>query len=180
MTLPATSWRPAPPQLRTPRADPVGALLCVFAGILGLLQLVLSWSSVVFSVDLPASTALTGWRVFQTAGSAASLSATWAIGAYSVLAVGLAGGALVLLGLAALAPIDHRPIGAAILVLSIVSFTGAGFWLVRADRLTAHSLSQLFTHAGPGWYLFLVSGLLGVVGGIVVLQNAPRRQHVRS
>ena len=175
MTLPATSWRPAPPRSRPPRPDPVGALICVVAGSFGLLQLVLSWSSVVFSVDLPANGALTGWRVFQSAGSAASLSATWAIGAYSVLAVGLAGGALVLLGLAALAPIDHWPIGATIVVLSIISLAGTAFWLIRADRLTAHSLTQLFAHAGPGWYLFLVSGLFGVVGGIVVLQNAPRR-----
>ena len=175
MTLPATTWRPAPPRPRAPRADPAGALICVIAGVLGVLQLLLSWSSVLFSVDLPANGALTGWRVFQTAGSGASLSATWAIGAYSVLAVGLAGGALVLLGLAALAPIDHRPIGATAIFLSVASLFGTAFWLVRADRLTAHSLSQVFAHAGPGWYLFLVSGLLGVLGGIVVVHNAPRR-----
>lgn len=161
--------RVAPLDSHHDRPAYLGAVLLALAGVGGVCSLLLSWSSIVFSVDLPADGPRTGWQIFRTARAGASFSATWAVGAYSVLAVGLIGGALLLFAAAVLAPIDHRPLAGAALALSLISMAGAAFWVLRVRSLTDHDLGAVFAHAGPGWYAFLTAGLLGVAGSIAVL-----------
>lgn len=151
------------------RPASLGAVFLGVGGLAGIFSLLLSWTSIVFSVDLPADGPRTGWQIFRTARAGASFSTTWAVGAYSVLAVGLIGGALVVFAVAVLTPIDHRPLGGAALALSCAATAGAAFWVVRARNLTDHDPGAVFAHAGPGWYAFLIAGLLGLIGSIVVL-----------
>lgn len=162
----ATPRFPLPVNLR---ADPIAAAVCLVAGLFGGGQLLLSWTSVVFSVNLPADGGLTGWQVFRTARAGASLSITSAIGAYSVLGVGLVGGGLILLGLAMLTRVDHRPLGSAGLVLSLLAAAAAIWWLVQARNLTNRGLGEVFGDAAPGWYLFLLAGPVGIVGSMKAL-----------
>ena len=166
---PGSTVRPAWTVSELDRPAYLGAVLLALGGACGLGSLLLSWTSIVFSVDLPADGPRTGWQIFATARAGASFSATWAVGAYSVLAVGLLGGALVVLAVAALTPVDHRPIGAAALTLALLAVAGAVFWLVRAGSLTDHDLGAVFAHAGPGWYAFLASGVVAVFGAVVVI-----------
>ena len=163
----------APVVAAAPKDRPayLGSVILALAGATGIASLLLSWTSIVFSVDLPADGPRTGWQIFRTARAGASFSTTWAIGAYSVLAVGLIGGALVVFAVVVLCPVDHRPLGAAALVLSCVAAAGAVFWVVRARNLTDHDPGAVFAHAGPGWYAFLASGLLGLLGSLVVLSR---------
>jgi len=151
------------------RADPIAGLILIVAGMLGIGQLLTSWTSVVFSVNLPSDGGLTGWQVFRTAQSGASLSTTSAIAAYSVIGVGIAGGGLMLIGLASFLRRRHSPFGIAGLVLSLLAVAGALFWVVQAQSLTNRSLGQVFAYAGPGWYLFLLAGPFGMLGSVKVL-----------
>jgi hypothetical protein len=154
-----------------PRPDAIAALLCVVGGALGIAQLLLPWTSVVPGAGIPGAndTGLTGWEVFRTARAGAGVSMTVALGAYSVVGVALAGAALLLLGLATLIPLDHRPFGVAGLLLSLGVIGSAGWWLFRSRQLIDAGLSQVFAQAGVGWYLFLLCGPIAVIGSVKAL-----------
>ncbi|MET3806632.1 hypothetical protein ABIB25_003648 [Nakamurella sp. UYEF19] len=150
---------------RPPRADAFAAFLTFLAGAAGLAQIFLSWSSTVTGVGLQdANGGITGWERYQAARAAGSLSVRDTVTAFSVVGTAMAGAALILLALAMLTPIDHRPLGTVTLVLSLVSLGGAGWWLVRGHHTFNQSIGDLFSAAGPGWYLFLVAGPVGIVG----------------
>ncbi|MTD16464.1 hypothetical protein GIS00_21235 [Nakamurella sp. YIM 132087] len=167
---PATGLRPV--VVPVPRPDVLGSLFVVLGGVMGLLQLALSWTYVVAGVGLPGSaTAPNGWGIYITMRAGSTVSASWAIGGYAVIGVGIAGAALVLLGLAMLAPLDHRPFGLAGLVLSLAAMGAAGWWLARSAQLMGQNLSALFANAGPGWYLFLIGGAIALVGSVKALAS---------
>ncbi len=155
-----------------PRPDLLAALITVIAGALGVSQLFLSWTSIVSGVGLQdANGGVTGWERFLAARAGASLSVGDFATTYSVVGTALAGAALVLLGLAMFLPIDHRPLGAVALVLSIAATAGALWWLIRGHHTFNQTVGDLFAHAGPGWYLFLVAGPIGIVGSARALSR---------
>ena len=157
---------------RTPKPAVLAGLITVVAGAAGLGQLLLSWSSVVSGVGLQDTNGgVTGWERFLAARTGASLSLTDSVTAYSVVGTALAGGALILLGLAMFLPIDHRPPGAVALVLSIGMLASTLWWLIRGHHTFNQSVPDLFVHAGPGWYLFLIAGPIGIVGSIKALST---------
>ncbi|SDP15806.1 hypothetical protein SAMN04515671_3070 [Nakamurella panacisegetis] len=150
---------------RPPRGDLLAALLTVVAGACGLGQLFLSWSSMVTGVGLQATGGgITGWERYQAARTGAALSTSDTVTAYSVIGVALAGAALLLLGLCLLTPIDHRPLGVVALLLSIACLAGAAWWPLHGYQTFNQSVSDLFSHAGLGWYLFLAAGPVGILG----------------
>lgn len=154
-----------------PRADFLAAIVTIIAGAAGLGQLLLSWSSTVTGVGLPdASGAITGWERFQAARAGGGpISDT--VTAYSVVGAAMAGAALLLLGTAMLLPVDHRPLGTVALLLAFASLAAAAWWLVAGHRTFNQSIADLFSHAGPGWYLFLAAGPLGVIGSVKALST---------
>ncbi len=157
---------------RPPHADLAAALLTLIAGAAGVGQLFLSWSSTVTGVGLQdAGGGITGWERYQAARAGGGLSVGDTVTAYSVVGAAMAGAALVLLGLAMLVPVDHRPLGFVALLLAIVSLAAAGWWLVRGHHTFNQSIAELFTHAGPGWYLFLAAGPVGVLGSAKALST---------
>lgn len=155
---------------RPPRADFVAALLTVLAGAAGLGQLFLSWSSTVTGVGLQdAGGGITGWDRYQAARAGGGLSVGDTVTAYSVVGGALAGAALLLLGLAMLTPVDHRPLGMVALLLAAVALAAAAWWLVRGHHTFNQTIEDLFAHAGPGWYLFLAAGPIGLLGSAKAL-----------
>jgi len=61
-------------------------------------------------------------------------------------------------------PLNHRPLGCAALLVSVLSIMGACWMLIRARAIFDVGLFGLFAQAQLGWYLFLAAGILGVVG----------------
>lgn len=150
----------------------MAALLTILAGAAALVQLFLSWSSTVTGVGLQDSGGgITGWERYQAARAGAGLSMNDTVTAYSVVGTAMAGAALILLGLAMLMPVDHRPLGTTALLLAVLSLAAAAWWLIRGHHTFNQSVADLFTHAGPGWYLFLVAGPVGVVGAAKALST---------
>jgi hypothetical protein len=166
------AWPVTSDQGDPPRPDVLAALLSIVAGAAALGQLFLSWSSMVTGVGLQAAAGgITGWQRYQAARTGAALSTSDTVTAYSVVGAAFAGAALILLGLAMLTPIDHRPLGLVALLVSVASLGCALWWLVRGHHTFNQSVSDLFTHAGPGWYLFLVAGPIGVLGAAKALST---------
>ena len=83
---------------------------------------------------------------------------------FSVLGVAVGGGALIVLGLTMMLPINHRPLGLAALLVSVLSILGACWMLIRARAIFDVGLFGLFAQAQLGWYLFLAAGFVGVLG----------------
>ncbi len=148
---------------RAPQADPVAALLLVVAGIFGVVQLMLPWIGIGNGLD----GSYTGWDLFKV-GRDQSLDLSGTVATYALPAVAVAGGALVLLGLAMFAPINHRPLGAAALAFSVVAVVGAASWVLET-RTARGGIGAIVDLAQVGWYLFLVAGLIGLIGSIKAL-----------
>ncbi|MGI8590667.1 MAG: hypothetical protein ACR2M5_06710 [Nakamurella sp.] len=164
----STAWLiSSDPGRRPARPDLLAGLLTVVGGGAALLQLFLSWSSMVPGVGLrDANGGVTGWERYLAARAGAALSISDTVTAYSVLGTALAGGALVLLGLAMFLPIDHHPLGLVAVVLSVGVLASAGWWLTRGHQSFNQSVAELFSQAGPGWYLFLIAGPIAIVGAV--------------
>jgi hypothetical protein len=149
-----------------PRPDAVAAILLLLAGAIGLWQLLLPWRAADAGGSLvpPGAADPTGWQVYRVlrAMAAPAPEVSWAT--LAVLGVGVGGGALIVLGLAMMAPINHRPLGAAALLISLLSVAGALWVAVHARMIFDVGVFSLFGQAGPGWYLFLGAGLLGLAG----------------
>jgi hypothetical protein len=62
------------------------------------------------------------------------------------------------------APINHRPLGAAALLISLLSLAGALWVITHARMVFDLGVFGLFGQATVGLYLFLGSGLLGLIG----------------
>lgn len=150
---------------RAPRADPIAAVLLLVAGGIGVWQLLLPWRTITvdpgsFTTDV----STTGWQVYRLLRAVPDPAADLRAATYSVLGVAVGGGALIVLGLAMMLAINHRPLGLAALLISMLSVVGAGWLLVRARAIFDVGLFGLFAQAQVGWYLFLGAGLLGILG----------------
>jgi hypothetical protein len=142
------------------RADVAAFVLLLLGGAAGIAQLMVPWTS--GSTDSPGRS--TGWEFFQIIKQAVpdrGFSLTFA--GYAILAVAVVGVAMVLLGIAMLFPIDHRPPGIVALLASLIAVICAGWWVFWGPM---GGVGFAFRHAGIGWYLFIAAGLLGLVGGI--------------
>ncbi|WP_154674358.1 hypothetical protein [Nakamurella lactea] len=156
----------APPRPRLAVApDYFAGFMLILGGLAGVLELLLPWSPAV--EKLPKYGSLTGWDKLVI-GSSQQLSVADSIALYSVLAVAIAGGACILLGLAMFTPIDHQPFGAVALLVSVVSIGGAVWWVLRS-RQAAGGLGPMLSNAQIGWYLFAVSGIVCLIGAIKAL-----------
>ena len=106
----------------------------------------------------------TGWQVYRFLRAIPDPDGDLRVAMYSVLGVAVGGGALIVLGLTMMLPINHRPLGLAALLVSSLSVLGACWMLIRARTIFDVGLFGLFAQAQLGWYLFLVAGLLGLIG----------------
>jgi len=148
-----------------PRADPLGGGLLIVAGLLGLLQVALPWLTVGEGLD----GTYTGWQLFQ-AGRDQSLDLARTVATFASPLVAIVGGSLFLLGLAAMIPMDHRPIGAAAMLFSIGAVL-LTIWWILATRTPRGGLGPLLEATRLGWYLFAATGVLGMIGSAKTLAD---------
>ncbi len=149
----------------------MGAVLLIIAGIAGVAQLFLPWRTVPVG---PAGTgaaagddgAITGWQIYRLIRAVPGPGADLSVVMYTVLGAAVGGGALILLGLAMVMPINHRPLGLAAMLISILLILGSCWMLIRARSIFDVGLSGLFDQAQIGWYLFLACGVLGLIGAL--------------
>ncbi len=151
---------------RAPRADPIAATILLVAGAIGVWQLLLPWRTTTVGAggSDPANVSTTGWQVYRFLRAIPDPDGDLRAAMFSVLGVAVGGGALVVLGLTMMMPINHRPLGLAALLISSLSVLGACWMLIRARTIFDVGLFGLFAQAQLGWYLFLSAGLLGLVG----------------
>ncbi len=156
---------PMPAIGRPARADPVSAILLLIAGALGIWQLLLPWLTVTSAGGpTPAAGSPTGWQIYRALRALPAPSAELSWATLAVLGAAVGGGALIVLGLAMMAPISHRPLGAAALLISLLSLAGAGWLAMHTKTVFNLGVFGLFGQAAAGWYVFLCSGLVGVAG----------------
>jgi len=151
---------------RTARADPIAAALLLVAGAIGIWQLLLPWRTTTVDPGSAASgqVSTTGWQIYRLLRAIPDPAGELRAAMYSVLGVAVGGGALIVLGLAMMLQINHRPLGLAALLVSVLSVLGAGWMLIRARAIFDVGLFSLFAQAQLGWYLFLGAGVLGILG----------------
>ena len=149
---------------RTPRADPIAAVILLMAGAIGVWQLLLPWRTVTVDPSGTGEVATTGWQVYRMLRAVPDPDGNLLIATFAVLGVAVGGGALIVLGLTMMLPINHRPLGLAAMLLSLLSILGACWMLIRARDIFDVGLFSLFAQAELGWYLFLGAGLGGVLG----------------
>jgi hypothetical protein len=167
---------PPSPQA-APRADVMGAVLLIIAGVAGVAQLLLPWRTVTVGPVNSAGTgaaavdggSITGWQIYRLIRAVPGPGADLSVVMYTVLGAAVGGGALILLGLAMMMPVNHRPLGLAALLISILLVLGSCWMLVRARSIFDMGLSGLFDHAQIGWYTFLACGVLGLIGALKAL-----------
>ncbi len=154
--------RAEPPTGRGSRLpDPIAGALIFVAGAAGVTQLATSWTS---STVAGQTTSLTGWTLFQLGRAGASTSTRYAINGYSILAVGIAGAVLALLGVLTVVPIRHRPVAVLALVIGLISLAAELWWVLNSEQALSESFTTVFRYAGPGWYFFLAAGPLALIG----------------
>ena len=157
----SVGWPPARP-VRAPRADLFAAIVLLAGGLCGLLQLAAPW------LDAGATTAtsqsVSGWQLYRLTRAAADASLAETLVPYAILGVAAGGLGLLLLGAAVLLPIAHRPLGCAALVLGALCLLAALWVLIQARDAVGVGISGLFQSAQLGWYLFLATGVLGLIG----------------
>jgi hypothetical protein len=151
---------------RAPRADPLAAAVLLVAGAIGVWQLLLPWrtTAVAPGGSDHGNVSTTGWQVYRFLRAIPDPDAELRVAMFSVLGVAVGGGALIVLGLTMMMPINHRPLGLAGLLISGLSVLGACWMLIRARTIFDVGLFGLFAQAQLGWYLFLSAGLLGLIG----------------
>lgn len=125
------------PARNAPRADPLAAAILLIAGAIGLWQLLLPWRSA--GLEIPSvgagQASATGWQVYRLLHAVPDPTVDIRVAMYAVLGVAVGGGALILLGLAMMLPINHRPLGMAALLISLLSIMGGCWLLVRSKTV---------------------------------------------
>lgn len=157
-----------------PTANPWAAFFLLLAGVAGLAQLLVPWRPAGSGPADGGPNALHaagvgGWRFYEALHDLPGPAFEFVLARFVVIGVAGAGLALVLLGLLALLPIDHRPVGTVALLVSGAAVLGAVFLLARARALFGVSLNALFGQAQVGFYLVLAAGLVGLVGAFTAL-----------
>ncbi len=151
---------------RAPRADPIAAALLLIAGAIGIWQLLLPWRTVAVESRSLAGpeVSVSGWQVYRLLRSVPATAADAQIASYCVLGAAVGGGALIVLGAAMMMAINHRPLGLAALLVSAACVAGAGWMIISARSIFDVGLFTFFAQAQVGWYLFLASGIVGLIG----------------
>lgn len=135
------------------------SVLTGIAGVVGLLSLLLTWRRGAEEAGF------TGWRLFVLNRNQASRLSDF-LSSYAILTVGVVGGALIVISLLLLMPTTHNPAGVAALLLSLFSITGV-VWYVFAKW----GVAEAFSGAEFGFFCFVGSGVLGLIGSMVALSS---------
>lgn len=147
-------------------------VLCL-AGATGIWQLLLPWRAIAIDSSSAAGAhiSVSGWQVYRLLRSVPDPGGELQIATYSVLGTAVGGGALLALGAAMMMAINHRPLGSAALLVSLLCVAGAGWMLISARAIFDVGLFTLLTQAQVGWYLFVATGFVGLIGAWKALRT---------
>jgi len=149
-----------------PRPDPVAFLLLVIAGACGLATYLVSGFPVGQSF-VAEGTVVTGqdlMAILVTHGTP-----TDTVTRIGLLVTTVGGGALVLLAIATLLPITHKPLGGVALMIGLGGVASAVWLLAQASAVLGSPASALLSGNRLGWYLMAASALIGLVGAFKAL-----------
>lgn len=156
----------APHRYYGPRADPIAFLLLLIAGACGVAQYVISGFPVGQSQAL-GGTVVTGKQLLSDLS--AHDTSTASVTRIALLVTTVGGGALLLLAITTLLPINHTPLGAVSLVISLAVVASSVWFLAQAARVLGSPASALWSTDHLGWYLTAAAALVGVVGSFKAL-----------
>ncbi len=157
---------PQPRPAGGPRSDPLAFLLLILAGAAGIAQYLMAGYPVGRSDPLGGSV-VTGRELLSELGP--HVNSTASITRIALLVIVVGGAALVLLGLAALLPMSHGPVGLAALLIAL-AIGGAAAWIaVQSSRVLGSPVSALLAGGEIGWYLTVAAALIGMVGAFRAL-----------
>ena len=135
------------------RQDPVAAVLLLLGGLFAVLQLTLRW----FTADDGSWVTGWGWYYNTDPTGIGSIGAS-----YAIMVSALAGVVMLLAGIGLLVrPAARRVLGTIGLIAGLVA-AGCALWWLTVGPL---KVADAFKQAGIGWYLFLLAGLFGAIGG---------------
>lgn len=160
---------PLPRRLDGLRADPVAFVLLLFAGGCGVVQYVLAGYPVGQS-DPAGGSVLSGRDLLAFLnGSTGEAAAAADVTRIALLVAGVGGAALVLLGLATLMPLTHRPFAAVGLIVSLAAVASAVWMVAQSAVVLGSPADALFSAQHFGWYLMAATGVLGFFGSVKAL-----------
>jgi N-acetylglucosamine transport system permease protein len=145
---------PGAPARDTGRPAPAGGALLLIGGIAAVVQPILPWFS-----GKGGST--TGWDLYY---HTAPIGFRGVISAYAIVIAAAAGVVMVLAGIALFAMPHRRALGGRVgLIAAIVGLACPVWWLLAGPV----ALGDAFSTGSIGWYVFLLGGLVGLVGAIM-------------
>ncbi len=172
MSRPSVLEPPAPGTLasaapRSPaarRADTVSTLSLIAGGGAGAAQMVLPWFSGAIQ-DAAWLSGSSGWTAYYT--SPLNTVGT-TIATYAILFGAIAGVVLLALGISTLLrPAAQRPLAKIARYPAFVALIAAAWWVLGGPV----DIKTAFVHGSVGWYLFLLAGILGLIGAFKPLAS---------
>lgn len=144
-----------------PRADIAAAVLLLIAGTCGLLQFLAAGYPFI-DLNSGAASTISGSDLLQ-GFAPIDTSSELTVTRIALVVATVSGGAMILLALGTLLPINHRPLGLVGLILALAT-AAAATWLV------VQSGSELPTLVGSlGWLWMAATALIGIFGSIKAL-----------
>lgn len=154
---PSTAGRAAPPPARPVTVDRVAGFLLTAGGAAEVLQMVVPW----FFGDLKDAPWLSGsggWKAYYTSPMD-TIGTT--LSTYAIMVGAIAGAALLALGLLTLiSPASQRPLARIARYPAIASVLTAAWWVLGGPL----DIGTAFAHGHAGWYLFVLGGILALIG----------------
>jgi len=155
---------PGPVSRRGVRADPVSAVFLMLSGLAALV----TWFVSSYPVGNPLISQ-SGSKTYHDLRGLVDSSVSYELTALGMLAVTVCGGALVLLAAAVMLPVNHRPLAAAAMMLSVI-LTAVALWLlVKGREVVNIEAAELLSLDHPAWFLIAGAAILGWVGGVRAL-----------
>jgi len=166
-----TTYAPARSHSGGPRADPIAAILLLIAGFCGLIQYAVAGFPIGHSQPVGGSV-LSGKQLLATLSVyTRDATATANVTRIAILVTAVGGGALVVLGLCCLLPVNHRPFGTVALIISLASIAAVVWMLAQAEQVLGSPMSSLLSLDNPGWYLMAATAVVGLFGAVRALGN---------
>lgn len=152
-----------------PRPNPVAFMLLLLAGGCGVAQYLVAGFPVGQAQPVGGSV-LSGrqllWFLNAHTGDANAAASVTRI---AIVVTSVGGAALLLLALATLLPINHRPLGAVALFLSFATVAAAIWTVTQANAVLGSPAAELFSAEHLGWYLMAGAAAIGVFGSVQAL-----------
>jgi hypothetical protein len=152
-----------------PKPDFLAALLLLLGGTAGLLQYLLGGYAI-GQLQPVGGAVLSGRDLLHTlAGYADDGSGAGNVTRIAILVATVGGGALVLLGISMLLPLNHRPLAAVSLIIALAAVAAAVWLIAQAERMLGSPVSAVLDAGHPGWYYVVAVAVFGLFGSVRAL-----------